>query len=193
MTKPWSRVIEYWFKGLHKNDNGVWQLPAETIAKHWNKNPKVDLEIKQLFEEDVKKTIAGGYEEWNEHPQGLLARIILCDQMTRNMYRDTPAAFSGDELAFKLSKLAWEKRFDKLVTKPEVSFFYLPLMHVETLEGQALGIKVVSEVDRENLYWQQLHYNLVESFGRFPHRNVILGRESTPEELIALKDKKNSF
>eukprot|EP01061_Rhynchopus_euleeides_P016986 TRINITY_DN2833_c0_g1_i2.p1 TRINITY_DN2833_c0_g1~~TRINITY_DN2833_c0_g1_i2.p1 ORF type:complete len:229 (+),score=69.30 TRINITY_DN2833_c0_g1_i2:103-687(+) len=194
MAQPWDAVLGFWFPGLAKNDEGKWVLPPSTIKMHFGKSDAVDAEVKEKFTSDVEHALGGGFAEWEDHPEGCLAKTLLVDQFTRHIYRDTPAAFSGDEIGVRLSRLAHSKGYHTQVKEPQVLFFFLPLMHSEKVEDQAMGVQVEKE---RGIYtpdgWGQRHYDLVAKFGRFPHRNVALGRESTPEELEVLKNPKNSF
>ena len=193
MAKEWDKVLGYWFAGLAEND-GKWTLPKETTSKHWMQSDATDKEVTDLFTKDIERALAGEFADWEEDPQGCLAKTILVDQFTRHVYRGKKEAFSGDEIGARLAKLSWEKGYWKQAKDPQIMFHFMPLMHVECLETQALLIHIEKERGTyDPKGFAQRHYDLIEKFGRFPHRNKILGRENTPEETEALKDKSNSF
>ena len=194
MAKEWDRVLGYWFAGLAQGRDGRWSLPYPTTSKHWNQSRATDREVAELFEKDIEHALAGGYADWEEDPQGCLAKTILVDQFTRHVYRGKKEAFSGDEIGARLAKLSWVRGYWKYAKDPQIMFHFLPLLHLECLETQALLIHIEKQRGVFDPYgYAQRHYDLIARFGRFPHRNKILGRTNTPEETEALKDPRNSF
>ena len=131
---------------------------------------------------------------WRTKAEGRLAEIIVLDQFSRNIYRDQAEAFAGDNLAVQLAFEAVEVRADQKVDVSRRSFFYMPFMHSEDLKVHEKAVEVFSQPGFENsLKWEIKHKDIIERFGRYPHRNSILGRESTQEELEFLKGPGSSF
>jgi len=129
--------------------------------------------------------VIGEIDSWTNEAESCLAYIIILDQFSRNMFRDTPQMYAADSLALDASKYAIKKGFDKQVKKGR-SFFYLPLMHSENLENQEECIKqfeILSEGKESGTEYAIKHRDIIRQFGRFPHRNKILSRESTKEEI----------
>lgn len=170
---------------------------AEEISKFWlglsqkqhfSKDKKLDAEISQLFQEDIKKAQTGAYDSWLSEPVGCLALVILLDQMSRNTYRQSPEMYAGDAKAREVSRHAIDKGFDKEVEG--ANWFYMPFMHSENLEDQKISVNFFTrKPESESAHFALHHQGIVQRFGRFPHRNAILGRESTPEELKFLEEK----
>jgi uncharacterized protein (DUF924 family) len=193
-------ILEFWF-GSNADDAAV---AEERSALWWAKHAKVDEEIRERFGACMARTASGELDAWAATAGGRLALILLADQFPRNAYRDTPQAFALDPLA-----LAWCKEGIRLglhasLRPIERVFFYLPLEHSESLDDQrqsvALFQELVDSVEprcagtfRGFLDFAVRHRDIVMRFGRFPHRNRILGRPSTPEELAFLQEKGSSF
>jgi uncharacterized protein (DUF924 family) len=126
--------------------------------------------------------------------QTALAAVIVLDQMSRNMFRDTPRAFAADPLALAVAEAAIAQGFDAGLSKDERSFLYLPFGHAEDRHSQARAVALVASLgDPELQKWAEAHRAIVDRFGRFPHRNGILGRNSTSEETEFLKEPNSSF
>ena len=158
-----------------------------------------DHEIKKEFADDVEKASAGRLDHWAEEPRGRLALIIILDQFRRNIYRGTTDAFALDKAALKLCVEGAMAKKDKGLTPIQQVFFYMPLQHAESKKVQAKSVAIfsrlaeaVSPTDRETFEtiatFAELHHDIIEQFGRFPHRNKLLGRENTPEEDEYLAD-----
>ena len=193
-------VLEFWF-GSNPDDAAI---AKEKSALWWSKNPQVDDEIRGRFEGLVAKAAAGELSYWEATPTGRLALILLTDQFPRNIYRDSPRAFAYDAKA-----LAWcldgiEQHVDRKLRPIERVFFYLPLEHAESLEHQDKSVKhfgelvsIVDEPDKavfkEYLDFAIRHRDIIARFGRFPHRNKILGRQFTAEEIAFLNEPGSSF
>jgi uncharacterized protein (DUF924 family) len=123
-------------------------------------------------------------------PRTLLASVIVLDQFSRNLYRGTPRAYAADPLARRLSRTAVSQGFDVGLTKLERMFLYLPFEHSESREDQALAVELISRLgDEEWTRYAMEHKAIIDRFGRFPHRNAMLGRPSSAEELAALQDR----
>lgn len=179
-TKP-ADILSYWFSGGVKPQ---WFKPDETF----------DAELKERFEPALDRAKSGGLGKWAETPKGALALIILLDQIPRNIYRNTPAAFASDGQALSLAKQAVEQGFDAGLEPEERQFLYMPFMHSETLNDQDTGLALFSDIGLEEpLRYMRLHRDVILRFGRFPHRNDILGRPSTAEERAFLKEPGSRF
>ena len=182
-------ILSFWFKEH--------ELSAPQIDRRmdiwFGEDPVFDTEIKELFADDVEAACAGKLDHWAAEPHGRLALILLIDQFRRNIFRNTAAAFSKDKLALKLCVEGAMEKKDKGLTPIQRVFFYMPLQHAESKKVQAKSVDLyarlaatVSATYRETFLtvaqFAELHRDIVDQFGRFPHRNALLGRENTPEE-----------
>lgn len=158
----------------------------------------MDRTIERRFGKLVEKAREGALDAWTSTPRGRLAVILLLDQFSRNIYRDSPEAFAGDEKALSLCLDGLDEEMDKGLSAPERAFFYMPTMHAEDLDMQLTSVEVYEELAAEappehkelcETFLQQAHRHrdVVERFERFPHRNAILGRNSSPEEAAFLQ------
>lgn len=193
-------ILEFWF-GLNADD----KTTAEEQSKlWWMKHPETDKRIRERFEPYVTKAANRELDAWAVTPRGCLALILLTDQFPRNIYRDTVQAFSFDALARSWSKEGLRQGFQKSLRPIERVFFYLPLEHSESLEDQEQSVALYRELVADVgpayrstfdgfLDFAVRHRDIVKRFGRFPHRNRILSRESSAEELAFLKEKGSSF
>jgi uncharacterized protein (DUF924 family) len=181
-TRP-SDVLDFWFK--------------ETPSKKWFAvDPAFDAEIRQRFEATWRLGVSGGLKHWENEPNGPLALIVLFDQFPRNMFRGTGEAFASDAIAREVAKRAIAQRRDLEVPAPVRSFFYLPLMHSEHLTDQEECVRLTRErlgEDHVSYPYALSHRAAVERFGRFPARNVALGRPTTDEEQAFLKHNPSGF
>ena len=152
-----------------------------------------DHEIEKDFSDEIEKASAGKLDHWADEPHGRLALILLIDQFRRNIYRGTLKAFSHDKVALKLCVEGAMEKKDKGLTPIQRVFFYMPLQHAESRKVQAKSVKLyerlaesVSPTLQETFLtvaqFAELHKDIIDQFGRFPHRNSLLGRENTPEE-----------
>jgi len=143
----------------------------------------VDAEIRDKFNSLYTAALAGSLGHWEDDASGALAHIILLDQFPRNMFRGSAAAFAADRLARAAAGRAIERGFDRQAVKAERPFFYLPYMHSEELADQerCCGLCRAAE-DAGTLKFAELHADIIRRFGRFPHRNAVLRRVTTPEE-----------
>jgi len=191
-----EEVLNYWF------DPGK---DLESKNKLWfGKSEATDQEIRNKFEPLVIAASKNELTLWTSTPKGRLVLIILLDQFPRNIYRNTPKAFEYDPIAQQLTLEGIEKGEDLQLLPIERIFFYLPLKHAENLSLQKLSVakfsellSQISETQKANfnsyLDYAQSHYKIIEKFGRFPHRNTILNRPSTQEEIDFLKSPNSSF
>jgi uncharacterized protein (DUF924 family) len=184
-----EKILDFWFgeikDGLTTEDrNKFWFMP----------NAGVDNTIRDKFEALVTQAGSGELKSWESTPRGSLALIILLDQFTRNIYRGKPEAFQYDSKALRICDEGINKGWDKKLEIIERCFFYLPLEHSENLEDQNRCVRLYEEllvtvdknklsVIKNSLDYAVLHRDIIEEFGRFPHRNKILNRESTNKEL----------
>ena len=158
--------------------------------KRWfNKDTAFDEEIRKRFLDTYEAAAAGKFSDWEQNAQGALALLILLDQFPRNMFRGDARTFATDPLARAIAAGAIVRGFDSQVPTELRSFFYLPFGHSEDLADQERGIAFYKALgDDENLKWAELHADIIRRFGRFPHRNSVLGRTTTPEEQAFLDD-----
>jgi uncharacterized protein (DUF924 family) len=188
-------ILHFWF--------GEEAYSAESYAerrKLWfGKNPAIDQEIRDRFLELYHQASAGVLQGWAESPQGCVALVVLLDQFPRNMFRDQPQAFATDAQALKVAQRAIAQGFDRNLSPVERIFLYLPLEHSENLDHQRQCVALMASVCKDHpelndpYDYALRHQAVIERFGRFPHRNRILGRESTPEEVEFLKQRGSSF
>ena len=166
-------IIEYWF--------------SEPVRQHWfAPSADVDREIARLFGDLHRRALAGELDGWAEQARGALALVILLDQFSRNLHRGTAAAYAGDERAVRVAHMAIGRGFDRMLQDWETAFLYMPFMHSERLEDQEDSVRLFTAAGLDNARYALHHRDLVRRFGRFPHRNAVLGRKSTPEEIAYL-------
>lgn len=157
--------------------------------KRWfKKDPAFDQKIREHFLVTHQAAEMNKLGEWEAAPEGALALVLLLDQFPRNMFRGTQRAFVNDPQARTVAARAIERGFDQKVPKELRAFFYLPFEHSEELADQEKCLKLFRAMKDEDLIrWAKLHHDIIRQFGRFPHRNEILGRRSTPEETAFLE------
>ncbi|MBO6542658.1 MAG: DUF924 domain-containing protein [Alphaproteobacteria bacterium] len=159
-------------------------------AKWFEKDPAFDETIRARFLTYVEAALGGQLGEWMESDQGALALVLVLDQFTRNIWREDARAFSGDEIALACAQDAIGQGVDLRLSEVERRWLYMPFMHSERLEAQKAGMVYFSTRldDPNTLAYAQLHLDIVERFGRFPHRNQLLGRETSEAEQAFLDD-----
>ncbi len=175
-------VLRFWF--------------IETSNEQWfQKSNDFDELIKSRFAELLLKASKCELYKWRNSSQGRLAEIIILDQFSRNIFRNDLRSFSNDSLALSLAIELVNCNLDKQLSDQEVSFAYMPFMHSESKLIHQEAVRLYSSRPGlvKNLEFEILHKNIIDRFGRYPHRNAILGRESTLEELDFLKEKNSSF
>jgi uncharacterized protein (DUF924 family) len=193
-------VLDFWFGSTP--DDAV--VAKERADLWWSKHKATDDEIRRRYEIYLILAVSERLNDWLSTPSGRLALIILTDQFPRNIYRDTAEAFAYDQKALTWCIDGLEQKIDRELRPIERVFFYLPLEHAEYIEHQDLSVKCFSELvssapaDQRGIFEEYLSYairhrEIIERFGRFPHRNKVLGRESTPEELAFLSEPGSSF
>lgn len=174
-------IIDFWFKELEPKD---W----------WKKSDDFDRMIDERFATALECAKHNQLAHWRQTPHGRLAEVIVLDQFSRNIYRDTAQAFAQDEMALRLSIDAVETKADLELNATEKAFLYMPYMHSESLEIHEQAIQLFAQPGLENnLDFEHKHKAIIDRFGRYPHRNQILGRESTAEEIEFLKQPGSSF
>ena len=175
--------------------------PAERGKAHkrwFVKDPAFDAEIRDRFLPLYEEARAGRRAHWKAQPADGLALVIVLDQFPRNMFRGTPRAFESDPLALEAARQAVERGFDRDMPAVERLFLYLPFEHSERLADQELACELMQPLEAlqpelDAYRYAVLHRDIVARFGRFPHRNAVLGRPSTPEEIAFLKGPGSSF
>jgi len=160
----------------------------------WKKSDAFDALIKRRFMSLYEGARMGELFEWRESPRGRLAEIIVLDQFPRNMFRGRERSFESDAIALTLAQEAVAVGADQLLSADERQFLYMPYMHSESLIVHDEAVKVFGEPGMENnLDFEHRHRDIIVKFGRYPHRNDILGRKSTPEEIEFLRQPGSSF
>ncbi len=195
MERTAEQVLAFWFGRVEET-----LIPTQNRARIWfGETPEVDQEIKQQFGQYVQNAIDGDYKSWEDDPHGQLALILLFDQFSRHIYRDSEKAFAHDDRALQLCVSGLHNEADRHLSLIERVFYYFPLLHAEDIKYQAQSLQMYQMLDglalpeTKGLYDSFLnfanhHYVTIERFGRFPQRNEILGRASTDEELVYLKE-----
>lgn len=195
-----QEIHAFWF-GSNPDDAA---LAAERAKLWWAKDAGVDAEMRRRFASCVADAASGRLDAWLATPRGRLALILVTDQFPRNIYRDTAQAFHYDALARRWSGDGIRDGVHLSLRPIERVFFYLPFEHSESLDDQAVSLQLFGELAISArpehkavfdgfLRFAQRHHEIVARFGRFPHRNRILGRASTPEEQAFLQQKGSSF
>ena len=176
-----SDVLTFWFDELTDRD---W----------FQRSDALDRQIERRFRRTHLMLSREMPWEWRADAVSRLAAIIVFDQFPRNMFRGSPLAFATDGLARREAKLALKEGADQMVHARQRAFFYLPFEHSETLEDQDKAVELFSKIDNPDMLdYAERHRDVIRRFGRFPHRNVILGRTSTREEAVFLMQPGSSF
>lgn len=198
-------VLDEWFGSVSDWDD----YDPQKAERWWSANGEFDAYLKQRYCELVERALAGQLDEWQQTPPGTLAGVLLLDQFTRNIFRGTPRMYSGDARALQWSRQALNTRVDEALPLIHRLFLYMPLMHSELRSDQAECVSRIEQLQRdanklpgehplsraleESVAYAKAHRDIVERFGRFPHRNAILERPSTPTEEAFLKQPGSSF
>ena len=174
-------VLSFWFE-----ENG----PKQWFAK----DTAFDDAVRERFSALQSRGANDGLVDWRQTARGALAEIIVLDQFQRNFYRDDARAFACDAMALDAAKEALANGFDQALSETERVFLYLPFEHSEAAEDQETSVGLYATLtDGSYLEWAEKHKAVINRFGRYPHRNAILGRESTAEELAFLQEDGSSF
>jgi len=179
---------------------GFWFGPPPRVprAEWFRKDDAFDATIRDPFGQGVDAAIDGAYADWTATPHGALARILLTDQFTRNIHRGSARSFAGDPVALDTATKAVAAGHDRKLDPFERWFLYMPYEHSESLPMQQRSLSLFRALAdetglRDPLAWAERHAVIVRRFGRYPHRNAILGRPSTPEEIAFLQEPGSSF
>ena len=193
INKPvWEDVLDFWF-----GEPG--SAASAGSRKEWfQKDAAFDAAIRARFATLHTQLMAGDHADWEQTPLALLAKIVVLDQFSRNMLRDTPAAFASDPVALRAAQLMVANGWDSKLAPLKRWFVYLPYEHSEDRAVQADSMRLFTALAQEPgqadvLKWARAHTEIIERFGRYPHRNAILGRVSTAEELAFLATPGSSF
>lgn len=177
----YRKVLTFWFEEL-------------TLKQCFAKDEQLDRTIKSRFGEVLEQASVSECFNWREEPEGRLAEIIVLDQFSRNIFRDTPRAFAQDPLALALAQEAVSLGIDRELPPLQRSFLYMPYMHSESKTVHEEALRLFNQLGLEDNYQFEIrHKEIIDRFGRYPHRNEILGRESTPEEIEFLKQPGSRF
>ncbi len=179
--------------------NAFWFGPESAARDVWfRKDAAFDAVIRTRFGRCVEAALDGAYASWTSEPLGSLALVLLLDQFTRNIHRHTPRAFAGDARAQGIAEAAVAAGQDIVLQPYERSFLYLPFEHAENLAAQDRSIALFTRLAHETglrgeLDWAEKHAAVIRRFGRYPHRNAILGRASSPDEIAFLAEHGSRF
>jgi len=197
----WQPLLDWWFGA---DPGTATEIAAARHGLWFGKRDSQDREAEARFGAQVEQALAGGLREWGDDPQGWLALLILLDQLPRMIFRDTPRAFAGDSLARPLLRDGLDRGWDRRLAPIQRVFAYLIFEHAEdlSLQNRAVGLftDLLNEAaDDERavfasyLDFAERHQRIIARFGRFPHRNAILGRPSTDEEQAFLREPGSRF
>jgi uncharacterized protein (DUF924 family) len=189
-------ILRFWF-GDPADPNGEYGQQRKVWFK---KDPAFDDAIRQRFLEDVDRAMAGELDVWRQQPRSCLALVLLLDQFPRNLFRGDTHCFEGDRAALDIAYYALDRGYDQQVLPVERMFFYLPLEHSENLTDQERSVELTRSLHaadpekfESTLDYALRHRDVIQRFGRFPHRNEVLGRDTTPEEAEFLQQPGSRF
>jgi len=176
-----QEILDFWFEQTEP-------------AQWWKKDDAFDALLRERFSELHTRASQCELYEWRKEPAGRLAEIIILDQFSRNMFRDSAKAFASDAMSLTLSQEAIANGADQVLTPLQRSFLYMPFMHSESLKIHEVAVDLFRKNGiQNNLDFEISHKKIIEQFGRYPHRNEVLGRESTAEEIEFLSQPGSSF
>lgn len=187
-----SATLDFWFGAPGTPEHGT------NRAAWFKKDDAFDQMIKDGFMSDYENAAAGKYDDWVSHPHGALALLILLDQFPRNMFRQDAKSFATDGKALQIAVAMVERGDDKGMSKDEQFFVYLPFEHAEDIAMQERCLELTAAMPQgkgENspYHWAKQHFDVIAKFGRFPHRNKVLGRTNTAEEEAYLAQPNSGF
>jgi uncharacterized protein (DUF924 family) len=157
-------------------------------SRWFTKDPAFDGALSVRFGEALREARAGAFDSWAETPEGALGLILLLDQVSRNIHRQNPLAFAGDAKALAIAKQSVGRGVHQRLVPPMAQWLVMPFEHAENIDAQWRGVALFQTMGLSDMaYWAKVHLDIIARFGRFPHRNPILGRTSTPEELAFLR------
>ena len=172
-----ARLLDFWFD------------PAS--QPYWfDSTPEFDAQLRARFLDLYEHAAGGGLTGWRADGRGCLGLVLLLDQLPRNVFRDTAQAFATDAQARAVTRYALEMAFDQQLDEAQRLFLYLPLEHSEEIADQDRSVELIGQLTSQPMWldYAEKHRAVIARFGRFPHRNAVLGRESTPEERAFLDD-----
>jgi uncharacterized protein (DUF924 family) len=186
-----EQILDFWF---HPDESVYGKLPYVWFLK----NDKFDEVLRTRFLADYELASSGQLNHWQNSPRSCLALILLLDQLPRNLFRGQPQAFATDNQALKIASYAINNNFDQQLDYIERWFIYLPFEHSENLEDQHRCVELFQQLSHDpnsaqTISFAERHLEIIKRFGRFPHRNQIIGRTTTPEEAQFLKEANSSF
>ena len=195
-----AAVLVFWFGEPGSNER-------ETFRELWfRKSEATDRQLADRFGPTIERALRGELADWSRQPESALAQIVLLDQFTRNVFRDTPRAFAGDARALAAATAMVGQRQDDSLPALQRCFVYMPFEHAEGMVAQDEAVRLLTRlVDstpretpmapdlRSMLDYAEKHRTVIRRFGRFPHRNAILGRHSTPDEAAFLQEPGSRF
>jgi uncharacterized protein (DUF924 family) len=196
MPAPARDVLDFWFGPPADPDH------ARPRVQWFRKDEAFDQQVVARFGALIEQALAGGTDDWIApplQPLPALARVIVLDQFTRNAFRGSARAFAGDAMALQTARALVAAGLDRGLTGVQRQFVYLPFEHAEDLAHQRTSVQLFEQLGRDEpalaglLEWAQRHHDIVARFGRFPHRNAVLGRASTDEEAAFLLTPGSSF
>ena len=185
-----EEVLEFWFGCAGEFGYG------EFREAWFKKDPEFDQLVRNRFEALYALAAAGDLDDWKEEARSCLALVIVLDQFPRNMFRGDPRSYATDRKAQETAKHAVDRALDRELPKFQRTFLYIPFMHSEDLEHQRRSVELFRGLggsDTDSSYYAVRHMEIIERFGRFPHRNEVLGRRTTPEEAEFLTQPGSSF
>ena len=194
---PAAAVLAFWFGEPGSSE-------CETFRELWfRKSEAADREIGERFGALIERALRGELADWSRRPESALAQILLLDQFTRNVFRDTPRAFAGDARALAAATAMVGQRFDEALPALQRCFVYMPFEHAEGVGSQDEAVRLFTRLIastpeasselRSMLDYAEKHRAVIRRFGRFPHRNAVLGRHSTSEEIAFLREPGSRF
>jgi uncharacterized protein (DUF924 family) len=188
----WQEVLDTWFEDTRSNPDAI----GSRMAWWFFANEDRDQKLKKIYQDCCEAALEGRLAKWQQEPASRLSLILLLDQFPRNLFRGTPRAFSGDDRAALLCLSGIAAGIDRELSPIERAFFYMTLQHTEDVVTQRVSVQKFKSLAEEQksvaVYsgfatYAQQHLDIVEEFGRFPHRNEILGRASSKEEIDYLE------
>jgi uncharacterized protein (DUF924 family) len=181
-------LLEHWLGPENERD-----APAKAVRQRWfQKSLEYDAWLLREYGGDLEAAERGEHDDWAQEPLGRVALVILLDQITRNVRRDSGAVFDNDDKALALARAGVDRGEDKHLRPAERNFLYMPFMHSESLADQERSVQLFTQLAADApaldaVEWAVRHRDVIKRFGRFPHRNNLLDRTSTPDEVLFLQ------
>jgi len=195
-----NNILGFWFREVSSPN----KISSQTVQKWFQTDSEFDKEVTLRFRNQLVQGLEGSYDSWKSFARGSLALTILLDQFPRNMFRNQPEAFKYDQKALDVCLSAIERKQDNELYPFERMFLYMPMEHCEDLEMHDLMLEKLSQLSqscdssigelvRTWVHFAERHRQVIKRFGRYPHRNLVLGRESTKEELKFIEENPQGF